>query len=149
MVLRGRTGTHQPQGLRTAQLLQQSRTIDAQGAWLPAPTGANPLCSWFLTSGTISSLEAVPLCFHNFCSNNCQRKHSIRLAVPPAAYQGIPTELPGRAAQAGGAATTPELAGPLGCSSAGQVPGFAKPFPPAQKVTFLFNQFMPLISCLV
>lgn len=33
--------------------------------------------------------------------------------------------------------SSPELAGPLGCSSTVQVPGLAKPFPSAQKVTFL------------
>lgn len=84
-------------------LLRQNRTIDAQGAWTLAPARASPLCSWFLTLGAISSLEAVPLQFHNFCRNNCWQRHRVHSVVPPAAYQGIHAELSGRAAWAGGA----------------------------------------------
>lgn len=55
-------------------LLQQSWTVDAQGARMLVPARTSHLCGWFMTSGTLSSLEEVPLCFHNFCRNNCKGK---------------------------------------------------------------------------
>lgn len=141
MVLRGLTAL---EGLQTAQLLWQSWTIDAQGAWMPALAGASPLCSWLLTSGTISSLEAVPLCSHNFCRNNCWRKQKCMLGGSSGSLSGHPHRAPRKGCSGKKSRhhpfgrSSPEPAGPLGCSSTGQVPGFAKPFPPAQKVTFHF-----------
>lgn len=99
--------------------------------------GMRPLCSWFLIMDAISSLEVVPFHFHNLCRNTCWQRQSRCLAVPPAVRQGGRGCLGRRNQHYLLGQSSPELAGPLGCSSTVQVPGLAKPFPSAQKVTFL------------